>query len=85
MLCNFFLCHKVCAARGVLACSFSGTIAFPLSLRCACPVPFRSPHGPPGGKINSVNLEHLVPQPQGLRCYWLHVPLLAGDPYEMGC
>lgn len=56
-----------------------------LGVHVKSPVPLRSPHGPPGGKINSVNLVHLVPQPQGLRCYWLPVPLLAGDPYEMGC
>lgn len=47
----FFLCLWVCAARGVFAFSFSGTIAFLLArsctLRCTCPAPFRCPHGPP--------------------------------------
>lgn len=81
----FFFCHTVCAARDILAFSILWNNSFSFVTEVGLSGPIQVPHGPSGEEVDSVNLEHLVPQPLGLSWYWLPVPLLSGDPCEMGC
>lgn len=74
----FPLLYSLCSKRGLFILwhnIFSFVTSVCLSVQVS--------GGPSGGEINSVNLVLLVPL--GLRCYWLPVRLLSGDPCEMGC